>query len=82
MDERDDVRIKHMLDSCLAIVSFIEGKTREHLDVDRLLNSGIVREFEILGEAAAAVTQNTKEQLPGIPWKQLVEMRNRLIHAL
>ncbi len=70
-----------MKDSCQAILSFIKGKTRKHLDTDRLLISGIIRELEILGEAAGSVTAETKKKFPKIPWKRLNGMRNRLIHA-
>lgn len=81
MDDRDIIRLKHMLDSWEAILSFVKGKKREHLDTDRLLISGIIREFEILGEAAGAVSQQIKKKFPDVPWKQLNGMRNRLIHA-
>lgn len=81
MANRDLIRLKHMLDSAEAVLSFIEGKTRQQLDTERLLASGIIRELEILGEAAVAITQETKEKFPELPWKQVVGMRNRLIHA-
>jgi len=37
--------------------------------------------LEILGEAAGKVSQKTQDQFPELPWKQLIGMRNRLIHA-
>ena len=46
-----------------------------------MLSSAVIREFEILGEAARKVSQRTQKQFPKLPWKQLVGMRNRLIHA-
>ena len=70
-----------MLDSSEAILSFIKNKTREQLDTDRLLASGIIRELEILGEAANHVSKDTQKSFPEIPWKQLISMRNTLIHA-
>ena len=81
MVEKDLARLQHMFDSTKAILSFIEGKQRENLDTDRLLLSGILREMEILGEAAGKVTERTKDRFPDLPWKQMVGMRNRLIHA-
>lgn len=64
-----------------AILQFIKGKNRESLDTDRLLLSGIIRELEILGEAAGKVSRTTQERFPNFPWKQMLGMRNRLIHA-
>lgn len=37
--------------------------------------------MEILGEAAGKVSQQTKNRFPELPWKQMIGMRNRLIHA-
>lgn len=81
MADKDLVRLRHMLDSTKAILSFIEGKNREDLDTDRLLLSGILRELEIIGEAAGKISSETQNRFPEIPWKQMIGMRNRLIHA-
>jgi len=40
-----------------------------------------VREFEIIGEAAGKISLKAQHQYPEIPWKQMIGMRNRLIHA-
>lgn len=81
MEAKDLARMKHMLDSVEAILSFIKGKRRASLDRNRLLLSGIIREFEVLGEAARQVSDQTISRYPKWPWKQLIGMRNRLIHA-
>ena len=81
MVDKDLVRIQHMLDSKNAILSFIKEKNRESLDTDRLLSSGVLRELEIIGEAAGRVSQQTKDRFSELPWKQMIGMRNRLIHA-
>ncbi len=57
MLNRDFTRFQHMLDSAQAAVSHIAHKSRTDLDQDRLLLNGIVRELEILGEAASQVTE-------------------------
>lgn len=49
-----------MLESSQAILSFINGKQRADLDTDRLLLSAIIRELEIVGEAATAISDATK----------------------
>ena len=81
MDNKDLTRLRHMLDSVNAILSFVEGKDRASLDSNRLLLSGIIRELEILGEAAGKISQETQDRFPHMPWKQVIGMRNRLIHA-
>src|SRR5437899_747696 len=81
IQSKDLVRLRHMLDSAKAILHFVKGKKRTSLNSNRLLASGIIREFEILGEAAGRVSKKTQNLFPDLPWRQLVGMRNRLIHA-
>ncbi|MBS0625496.1 MAG: DUF86 domain-containing protein [Verrucomicrobia bacterium] len=81
MENKDLVRLKHMLDSTEAILVFSKGKRRASLDKDRLFQSAVLRELEIIGEAAGRVSEKTKKRFPQLPWKELVGIRNRLIHA-
>ena len=48
---------------------------------DRQLVLSLVKDIEIVGEAAAQVTGPTRLQTPEIPWQSIVAMRNRLVHA-
>jgi uncharacterized protein with HEPN domain len=64
MENKDLVRLKHMLDSAQAIISFAKNRTRKDLDTNRMFLSGVLREFEILGEAAGQVSLATKKQIP------------------
>jgi uncharacterized protein with HEPN domain len=46
-----------------------------------MLLLSLVKCVEILGEAASRVTEATRESLPEIPWRDIISMRNRLIHG-
>jgi uncharacterized protein with HEPN domain len=82
MSRHDDlIRLHHMRDYAHEAIELSQGKTREDLDNDRLLELALVRLMEIIGEAAARVTQTTQQQLPDIPWREVTAMRNRLIHG-
>lgn len=81
MLDRDLARFQHMLEASRAAVSHLSGKSREDLDYNRLLLNGVVRELEILGEAASQVTQASREKYPYLPWREMIGLRNRLIHA-
>lgn len=70
-----------MLEAAQLCLSHIAKFKKEDLYQNRLLLDGIVRELEILGEAASQVSQKTTAHLPQIPWRKIVGMRNRLIHA-
>ncbi|MCH9034966.1 MAG: DUF86 domain-containing protein [Planctomycetes bacterium] len=77
----DQNRLRHMLDHAREAVAFVHGKTREDLEHDRLLQLGLVRLIEIVGEAAARVSKETQDAHSGTPWAQIVSTRNRLSHA-
>ncbi len=80
-DHDDRVRLRHMLDYAREAVVLTQNRSREDLSRDRLLQLGLVRLVEIIGEAAAKVTRETRSQYPHIPWLQITGMRNRLIHG-
>jgi len=81
MLEDDEVRLRHVLDAAREAVGFVEGKKREDLGRDRLLALGLMISLEIVGEAAANVSNECRKTLPSIPWKSILGMRNRLVHA-
>jgi uncharacterized protein with HEPN domain len=70
-----------MLDACREALEFTKGKSRSDLDKNRMLVLSLVKEVEIMGEAAAKVSGETKTQYPEIPWQDMSLMRNRLIHV-
>jgi uncharacterized protein with HEPN domain len=70
-----------MLDAAREALSFSEGKTRMDLNINRMLVLSLVKEIEIIGEAAVKVSPDTRGEILQIPWDQIIGMRNRLIHA-
>lgn len=77
----DAVRLRHMLDAAQEAVTFVQGRSRTDLDTDRQLVLSLVKEVEIIGEAAYQITQATRDNLPEIPWEDIIGMRHRLVHA-
>ena len=57
-----------MLDAAQAALTFTTGKTRTDLTADQMLQFALVRALEIIGEAAARVTEPTRAAHPEIPW--------------
>ena len=81
MHKDDEVRLRHMLDAAREAMSFASGRTRANLDHDRMLVLSLVKDIEIIGEAAYQITQTTRDGLPAIPWADIIGMRHRLVHA-
>jgi len=81
MNTDDRVRLQHMLDAAREAETFLAHQPREALDADRKLVLALVKDIEIIGEAASRISTETRQKTPCIPWAQIVGMRNRLIHA-
>ena len=59
----------------------MEGLKRPDLDSDRKLVLALLKAVEIVGEAAGQVSEETRSGISGVPWRDIVGMRNRLVHA-
>jgi len=70
-----------MLAAAKEVMEFAAGKTRMDLEKDRLHMLAIIKSIEIIGEAASKVTETFKTENSNIPWNDIINMRNRLIHA-
>jgi uncharacterized protein with HEPN domain len=81
LPERDAGSMEDMLAYAREALDASQGRSRADLDSDRFFNLGLQRLVEILGEAAARVSPETRAQYPQIPWRDIVGMRNRLIHG-
>jgi uncharacterized protein with HEPN domain len=70
-----------MLAAAKEAQSFIVGKSEDDLTGDRQLTLALLKCIEIIGEAAARVGEDTRSRNPGLPWTDIIGMRNRLVHA-
>jgi uncharacterized protein with HEPN domain len=77
----DRERLKHMLDAARDAVAFVQGRKRVDLDTDRMLLHALVHCVQVIGEAAARVSEITRQLHPQLPWPKMVGMRHILIHA-
>ncbi len=77
----DVIRVQHMIDAIEEALSFIAGKQRHDLDGDRMRTLSLIKEIEILGEAASKISKDFQDRHNNVPWLLIVGMRNRLIHG-
>ena len=81
MNKKDDlVFIKHILESIDAIEEFSQGLNKEELASSRLKQSAIVREIEVIGEAAKNISSKLKNKNKDIEWRAIVGTRDKMIH--
>ena len=81
MQPEDRVRIQHMIEAAEAAIRFAAGRNRAEIDSDEILRFAVVRAIEVIGEAASRVAPAAQAESPLIPWREIVAMRNRLVHA-
>ncbi len=77
----DEIRLRHMLDAAREATSFVRESTRGDLNTNRQLVLALIKNIEIVGEAANRITEPTRQSLPELPWEQIIGMRNRLVHG-
>ena len=77
----DTVSLRQMLDHAREAVAFTEGCVRSDLDTNRLLNLALRSLMEIVGEAANRVSETTRSRYTNIPWLDIIDFRNRIIHG-
>ncbi|MDE6495085.1 MAG: DUF86 domain-containing protein [Duncaniella sp.] len=78
---RDPARLQHILLSIDNVLKFMNGKTRDDLTTDNLLYFAVVKNIEIIGEAAYKLTREFVESHPATPWRQIIAMRHVLVHG-
>ena len=80
----DDI-LKHLYDikeAASEIRQFVEGKTFQNYDEDELLQSGVERKFEIIGEALNRIKKDDPNVLENIrESRSIISFRNILIHG-
>lgn len=77
---RDRERLEHILEAIDRILSFAKGKTKEELGADKMQFYGVVKNIEIIGEAAYKLTKAFRRNHAETPWDDVIKMRHVLIH--
>lgn len=77
----DLTRLHHMQDAAREALGFVAGRNRSELDTNRMLVLALVKDLEIIGEAASKISMECRSRNPGLPWAEMIGMRNRLTHA-
>lgn len=79
--DRDLLRIQHMIESINRVNEFMAGKSEKDLENNSMLFYAVVKNIEIIGEAAYKLTHEFTDSYPDIPWKQIIRMRHILVHG-
>jgi uncharacterized protein with HEPN domain len=80
MSRNERMYLADILDSCNKILSFSENLSKSELIADAKTYDAVVRNLEIIGEAAKHISDDTRKQLPDIQWRKIAGMRDILTH--
>jgi uncharacterized protein with HEPN domain len=78
--KHDDVYISHILEASQELSEFIKGIDKKNFLASKVIRAATVRQIQIVGEAAKKLSDKTKNEYPGIPWKDIAGMRDKLVH--
>lgn len=76
----DKARLQHIFDAIMEIESYIHNATFELFLSNTMMQYASVKQLEIIGEAANHLSPSIKKYYPEIKWREIVGLRNLLIH--
>lgn len=78
---RDIDRLRH-IDECIGhVMDFLQGKTFEEMKNDVMCYHAVVYNIMIIGEATNLLTKEFRDEHLEVPWREIVDMRNVLVHG-
>ena len=80
-DRSDSEYLEDLLEASRRAVSYCAGMTYEEFLGDSRTQDAVVRNIEILGEAAKRISETARKERPSVSWKSIAGMRDRLIHG-
>lgn len=77
---RDKDRLNHILEAIDRVLRYTKDKTHKDFVDDDMMYYAVVKNIEIMGEAANMLTQDFTDKHPETPWKMVRGMRNYIVH--
>jgi uncharacterized protein with HEPN domain len=77
----DSDRLADILDALQRIRRHVKAGDRQRFQQDEVLQNAVLRWFEIIGEAARGLTDQFRHDHQLVPWREIIDMRNRVTHG-
>lgn len=83
MPEKRDITLflQDIIDSIEKIRIYTQGMSYEDFLQDDKTKDAVIRNLEIIGEAAKNIPKEIREKYPEVDWKSAIGMRDRIIHG-
>jgi len=76
MKKNESLYLLHIMDAISRIEEYIRGIEYEDFLNSHLIQDGVIRQIEIIGEATKRLPMNMREEHPDVPWKDMSAMRD------
>ena len=80
MKKDPNILFKHILESTEYIERYVGGISEKEFLKSIQVQDAVIRRLEIIGEAIRNLPEELKEKYPSVPWREIADMRNVLIH--
>jgi uncharacterized protein with HEPN domain len=80
MSKDENVYLNHIRDSIEKIESYVSGVEQDEFFENSMVQDAVIRQLEIIGEAAKRISESARAKEPDIPWNSIAGMRDKLIH--
>jgi len=66
---------------CSRVLRYCDGMNAEQFAADELVTDAVLRNLELLGEAAKQIPDAVRDRHPAVPWRRIAGLRDVLAHA-
>lgn len=79
-NKSESLYFNHIKDACKQIGIYLKGINRDKFESEKLIQDGVIRQLEIIGEASRQIAGKTRRDHTEIDWSEITGMRDKLIH--
>ena len=74
------VRLQHIREAIAFVEEFSSGRQESEMETNAMCRFALIKQLEIIGEAANHLSESTKERMPDVEWWKIKGFRNISVH--
>jgi uncharacterized protein with HEPN domain len=80
MKRDESIYLRHILDAITKVEEYLQEVGEETFHKHTLVQDGVIRQIQIIGEAVKRLSEELRDKYPHIPWQDIAGMRDKLVH--